>query len=526
MKKPISLLLLLVSPILAWASNCDGSGNCYVYGGANGTGNGSSWTNACTGFTGTCDPSNMTRGVTYWVAAGSYGGVTFSTADSGTSVITIEAATASNHGPASDWSSSFAGQAVFGESAITTDYWVVNGQSWSGTSCSGLETCGVDAAYNIYFHNTADMSGDALAVGPGTNYTLEYVDMQGPHTLSSWGTNPSSDESDDGFVTNVNGSAGTNNVYVGYSYIHDVGADLVGSNEQATSGVSGTGHTYDHDFFARNWYTCTGSNCTHTQAMSECTSNLTVRYSVFFDTVEDGVIDINVPTNCPFSNWYIYGNTIEWDNNVPSIRQALADGFLGFFGETVSGVVQVYNNTFANVTAGSGGNVNVSILFVCGASCGANNSTGTITLYNNLFWESGSSGGSGPAVDFVCDSSCSTETPTADYNQGYCPTTGCPNGGGYSPSGSNDVESNTGNPFVNFDGSSNFNVSLTANTSAGTSPSGWSTTPSGCSGNCENIDPAGVTRGANGTVDRGAFQIAGGGATAPAPPTNLTATVQ
>jgi hypothetical protein len=510
-----AIIVLLHAPeISGAASGCDGAGNCYIYAQATGSGNGSSWTNACTGFTGTCAASSMTRGVTYWVAAGSYGGVTFSAPASGTSVITIEAATATSHGPASDWNSSFAGQAVFSESSITTSYWTINGQSWSGSSCSGLGACGVDAAYNIYFLNASDGGGAALAVGPGTNYTIEYVDMQGTGTPSNWSTQ--NGNSDDGFVTNTNSGAATvNNVYVGYSYIHDVGADLVGSNEQASStGNNGTGHTYEHDWFARNWHGNTGSSATHTQAMSECVSNFIVRYNVFYDTVEDGVIDVNVPGTCTMSNWYVYGNTIEWDNSVPSIRQALADGFLGFFGEVVSGVVQVYNNTFANV--------NLNIMFICGTSCGSSG-TATITIYNNLFWNSGSSGGQGPAANWGCDSTCTSETPTADYNEGYCPSGGCQYGGGYSPSGSHDVESNTGNPFVNFDGSSNFNVSLVADTSAGLAVTNWSSTPSGCTSgvNCENADPLGITRGADGTIDRGAFQIGSG--TAPSPPANVTA---
>src|SRR5438270_11442875 len=87
----------------AWAaSGCDGSGNCYVRPGASGAGNGSSWTDAYTGFgsgSGKVNPSSLNRGTTYWLAAGSYGGVTFNTPASGSSIITIEAATTSNHGP-------------------------------------------------------------------------------------------------------------------------------------------------------------------------------------------------------------------------------------------------------------------------------------------------------------------------------------------------------------------------------------------------------------------------------------------
>src|SRR6185437_10662450 len=100
----------------ASSPGCDGAGNCYIASAASGSGNGSSWTNAYRGFgkaSGQVDPSAMSRGVRYWIANGTYGTQTFSTPDSGTSVITIEGATTANHGPASDWSSSFTGQAEF-----------------------------------------------------------------------------------------------------------------------------------------------------------------------------------------------------------------------------------------------------------------------------------------------------------------------------------------------------------------------------------------------------------------------------
>src|SRR6185437_16576993 len=101
-----------VTPSFAASSGCDGAGNCYIRAGASGSGSGADWTNAYTGFgtgAGQVDPSAMSRGVTYWIAAGSYGKVAFRTPDSGTSVITLEGVTSGNHGPAADWSSSFAG---------------------------------------------------------------------------------------------------------------------------------------------------------------------------------------------------------------------------------------------------------------------------------------------------------------------------------------------------------------------------------------------------------------------------------
>ena len=72
--------ILLAPRYLQAASGCDGNGNCYIYASATGSGNGSSWTNAYTGFgsgSGKVNPGSMTRGVTYWIANGNYGAVTF-----------------------------------------------------------------------------------------------------------------------------------------------------------------------------------------------------------------------------------------------------------------------------------------------------------------------------------------------------------------------------------------------------------------------------------------------------------------
>ena len=507
------MLTLVLMPVGAFALGCDGAGNCYIYAGATGTGTGASWTNAYTGFgTGAhqVNPASMTRGVTYWIAAGSYGGVIWSTPDSGTSVITIEGATTSSHGPDGTWSNSYAGVAAFGESAITTDYWTINGQSWLG-NCSGQMSCGVDAAYTIYFLNASDGSGQILRVGPGTNYTIEYVDMQGTGTPSNWATQ--SGNSDDGFTTYTTGTGLINNVYVGYSYLHDVGEDLVSSNRQGTGGYNGTNHVWEHNFLARNFH---GSTGLHTQAMSECATTLTVRYNTFFDVVQDGVIDINTGGPCTITTWYVYGNEVKWDNNVPTVRQALADGFIGMFGQVMSSssTINVYNNTFANITCpASTCGVNLTLVFDCaqtGNPSGCDSTeNGTINIYNNLLYNNGFTGNL--AGNFGCDDGpCNAVND--DYNVGYCPSGGCANGGGYGPAGAHDQQISSTNPFSNFNGTTNLSVALAADTPAGLSITGWTTTPSGCTSgtNCLNADALGVTRGANGTIDRGALQIPGG----------------
>src|SRR5690348_11914306 len=106
MKKLALLLILVALPALG--------ANHYIRAGATGNGSGTDWTNACSGFSGSCAISGLVRGDTYYVADGSYGSQTFDTANSGSSVITIIKATVANHGTATGWSDTFGdGQAVF-----------------------------------------------------------------------------------------------------------------------------------------------------------------------------------------------------------------------------------------------------------------------------------------------------------------------------------------------------------------------------------------------------------------------------
>ena len=493
-KSVVSLIVLFLTSVLAWGSNCDGSGNCYLYAGATGRGTGASWTDACTGFTGTCAPSGMTRGVTYWVGAGNYGTVAFNTPDSGTSVITIEAATASAHGPASDWSSSFAGQAVFGgDTAINTDYWTFNGQGWP-SGCTGTIACGV-TGYNLYFDNTSDSSTSGAALflpgkastSPQTGITLNYIEVQG----FSNGT------SDDG---GIEIQCANNNFYLGNSYVHDVGVDLIEAQYTCSGqNYTGVGWTFEHDYLAHNHR---GDSAAHAQAIATGAQNLTVRYSIMHDITSSGGITDPFPGVVSLANWAIYGNTFEWDN---SETAGVGDGMVGLFGETFTGYLNIYNNTLANINNADcpSGVCNAYALFVCGASCG---SGGTVTaqVYNNLWWNP--SWGQAVAYD-----SSSSWTAANDYNEAICPTTGCAYSGQFTTSGSHDVFSTSGNPFVNFDGVSNFNVALTADTSAGISES--SSLPTGCTAglNCYNIDGLGTVRGSDGTWDRGAEQLASEG---------------
>src|SRR6059036_1896844 len=99
------LLLVLFSFVVAMPAQ---AANHYVRSGATGTGTGADWTNAFTAL-----PATLVRGDTYYIAAGTYSGYTFNTPVSGTTLITVKAATIADHGTSVGWSDAFAGQALF-----------------------------------------------------------------------------------------------------------------------------------------------------------------------------------------------------------------------------------------------------------------------------------------------------------------------------------------------------------------------------------------------------------------------------
>src|SRR5712671_2837644 len=104
----VFLLALFTSVSLAYAAQHaitpNGSGNL----------SGSDWNNACAGLTGNCattGTTGMVRGDIYYIAGGNYTPVSgwnqlFDRADSGALTIEIRGATATDHGPATGWSSS------------------------------------------------------------------------------------------------------------------------------------------------------------------------------------------------------------------------------------------------------------------------------------------------------------------------------------------------------------------------------------------------------------------------------------
>src|SRR3989344_9456483 len=102
------ILAILFLPKISLAANR------YVRQGATGLPNGTDWTNAYTSL-----PATLTRGDTYYIADGTYGGYTFDDPTSGSTIITIKKATISDHATDVRWDNTYGDrQAGFGYTYI------------------------------------------------------------------------------------------------------------------------------------------------------------------------------------------------------------------------------------------------------------------------------------------------------------------------------------------------------------------------------------------------------------------------
>lgn len=474
---------------------CDGAGNCYIYASATGAGTGANWTDAYTGFgsgSGQVNPAAMTRGVTYWIANGTYGPPTFSSPVNGAEVITIMGASTTSHGPASGWNDSYAGQAVFGvgETNFATGYWKINGQARGSDWQSG---------YTIKFDlNGMDVQDGVInnlgSGGAASNLTFNYVEIRGSnmnYTYNSGNATNCIHYCDGGFQT----SSPTNNLYVGYSWIHDVGGVQFQSNDNTYGNSNGSNWTVEYNYISRN-RTGDQSAGNHSEAFSSTVQNMTVRYNYFQDIGSSGVITDASAGTPDVGPWYIYGNINFWTDNTG--YPGIGDGFVAFFGETLHGTNYVVGNTIANINNANcslpGTACNMNLVYTIGGDAG----TPTIYVENNLLWNV--FGGS-------CDIPASGWTFIADYNTVYASP-------GFNNCGSHAQTVSSGNPFVNWNGSGTIIVpyesldfQIASDTSAGINS--FSAIPAGCTAgiNCANDSFNGMIYGADGVYDRGAMQI-------------------
>ena len=342
-------LFLFMLPNLAIAANH------YVRAGALGSRTGADWTNAWTDL-----PSSFVRGDTYYVAAGTYTGHTFNDSANGTSVITIKAATAADHGSATGWSDSYAGQAMFrgdaggGVFVFNQPYYVIDGQNRNADWISGY-------GFHISNYNGCTpvtscapaYSTNAAVNVSSQNITIRYTDVEGSHDQRSaaCGSGHSCDENVQDFA---NG-----NILIEYSYLHDAGEAAFKLRGSSTSNGSGglINLTVQYNYIARNW--SQGGGLVHSEAFSasDGVQNFVVRYNKFVDIRGTGVIATasgSCYSGCPNYNrgngpWYIYGN--QWWYSNSTVSYCDVGGFVSLWDVGFQGSIYVYNNTIAHVNS-------------------------------------------------------------------------------------------------------------------------------------------------------------------------------
>jgi hypothetical protein len=311
----VLLLSIILIPGVSLAANH------YVRAGATGSGNGSDWTNAYPSL-----PATLVRGDTYYVAGGTYPSYNFDDAVSGTSIITIKKATASDHGTATGWQDTYGtAQASFPGLIFKTGYYNFNGVTGGGP---GAWETGLGFKVKSTYH-TIDFTGTV------SNVTIAHTDIEG-------GGRTEASDTDNIYLVNP-----YTNITVSHCFLHDVSRTMILSWPSGGSGL-----TIEYSKFARN------GTAEHREAWSAGTdSNVVVRYNLFEDILGTGFIAI-VNSNGTAANWDIYGNAFYWTGKYTDgiintgIIMNRYDGSSGPISVRASNW-HIYNNIIANIRGGS-----------------------------------------------------------------------------------------------------------------------------------------------------------------------------
>lgn len=366
-----------------------------------GSGAGVAWSDALDDL-----PATKVRENTYYVGDGTYGGETFSTATSGTSVITILKATVADHGTDTGWVSTMGdGVATFnGQISFTTSYWEFNGQVGGGpgsfTSGHGFKVIQSSCAPVIHTTNGADIN----------DFVIAHVELQGDLDNSCGGSS-----GQDAFAF-----AGNDNLTVSYVYSHSMGRTHFwtwGESENIT---------IEYSQFAEH----VSSAGVHSEVGAfDGIDNLIVRYSVFVHVEGTGGLIIAGNNASIYGNIFYQPAGVTWEHG---------NGVIGTWTVSTLTNCKVYNNSFILIV-GSGIPV-FGELFTAPT-------TGNVVKNNLLYAIDSEIGGLGAGGLF----------PTHTHNH-YVDTT--------PPGSGSDNTTASGDPFVDY---VNLNFALTADTTAGDS---------------------------------------------------------
>jgi hypothetical protein len=329
----------------------------YVRIGAPAGGTGMSWASPFNAI-----PSTLQRGLTYYLADGTYPSRTFSTPPSGTTPITIKKATAADHGEdiSGGWNESTmgSGMALFtGIVQFTTQWWVLDGTASTLWATSG---------YGIKVRN---LGGNACIRFSAANITVKHTELQG-----NGGDNVAPGESNDSFRFD----SGANNITISRCYAWDSGRCIF-----AATGVTSRDVLIEYTRTGYHEGTVGGEHGETASMWSSPGSGATIQRWTY---------RYNLITHCEGTGglmWdgddlKVYGNVFyrEASNN----GWAVGNGVIGAWSNNEYGFtnVKVFNNTFINCTTSDGSPNGGGPLGTIGSGTVSGNEA-----HNNIFMSGG-----------------------------------------------------------------------------------------------------------------------------------------
>jgi hypothetical protein len=365
---------------------------------SHGTGSGADWNNTFTSF-----PASPVRGDTYYFAKGSYGTLTVPQI-TGSSTITLLAATIADHGTPTGWLDTMQGIVHWTE-------WDFNGTNASNYTFSGATGGGLpdwacaNCLMEIDVGTGTIACGICVSAGTISNINLLHLNIAGPG-IAACGINDSCDL----IYFCASACSGTYaNWLIQNSYLHDSTRTMI-----LTYPNPGTGMTIDHNFFARNGV------AEHREAWSLSTdSNVVISNNIFEDIWGTGIIAA-VNGAGTASNWLIEGNIMEWTGTVTNSQgTGVVDTGVITMAHSNCPTSQcivisnylIFNNVIANLPNSGAVNTSGFDLESITGSPGA-------VCENNIWYNNKATGGSG-----CTGGNSSPNITTADYNWYFGNTT-------------------------------------------------------------------------------------------------------
>lgn len=383
------------------------------------------------------------RGDTIYVADGSYSGVTFNTANSGTTRIIVQKATVASHGTSTGWSDAYGdGQAVFSSSLVMgSGYWTIDGATGGGPSDWECSNCGfyVNGSIDDPSPNS-DQNADSIII--------RHIDIDGGSVTAESGVHCVILDNQNDFLME-------------YFFCHDIGED-VWKIRYTNSNI-----TIQYGKVARSYQSAGAHGDLFEVPAGNVGGTFLVRWNYFEDVV--GSYLFGVHEFSTVDDYEVYGNILHFKNKGSDTGNGTVGSLSGC--SSCGWTIAFCNNTIAGTFSATNLGVNAD-----------DGGTFAGTFRSNLWYEA-SDGGYSFGYGGL------TQSHNSHYNMA-------------SVAGTSN-ENPTGNPFTAI--SSN-DLSLTGATTAGDT--------TGCpSGN--SVDMFGTTRGADGTLDRGAIEFDEGGDVTP-----------